>query len=147
MGQVPRHPLIDRAYTTRREGDRRSALALYLEAARVLYEDGRGDIAAVASAVRHAGDLYEELGESDEAWRKYKEAWGFYQTLDPEPELDLANCLRPMALWQEKHGLPAKALPLWQEAREWYEKAAVTTGLDLQPAFDECDKHIKVLGG
>ncbi len=147
MPATERHPLIDRAYQARRDGDRRSALALYLEAARVLYADGRGDIAGVAHAVRHAADLHEELGESDDAWRKYNEAWGFYQTLEPEPELDLANCLRPMALWQETHGLPSRALPLWREARDWYEKAGAATGLDLQPAFDECDRHIKVLEG
>ncbi len=139
MGTTGRHPLIDRAYRLRREGDRRGALALYAEAARQL--DG-GYIAARASAMRHAADLHEELGESDAAWQGYQAAWDLYRSLAPAPDLDVANCRRPMALWQARHGSPETAQAFWREAREAYEKAAMATGLDLQVAFDECDRHI-----
>jgi len=139
-----RHPLIDQAYRTRREGDQRGALASYVEAAQRLHDEG-GHVVAEAHALRHAADLHEELGESDDAWRSYDEAWRLYRTLDSAPELDLANCRRPMALWQEAHGSVAEALPLWREARAWYEKAGLVTEYDLQPAFAECDRHIRAL--
>ena len=142
---MKRHPLVERAYQTRRNGDKRNALELYLEAAAALAETG--DRLAEASAIRHAADLHEELGDNDAAWREYDQAWRLYHTLDPAPVLDLANCRRPMALWQERHGRAAEALTQWREARAGYEKAAVSTGLDMQPAFDECDRHITRLEG
>ena len=138
MGTTKRHPLTDQAYQARRNGDRRGALDLYLEAARALDD---ADKAPRASALRHAGDLYEELGETEAAWRSYEAAWRLYETLVPPPALDLANCRRPMALWKERHGDPATGLVLWRQARGLYEKAAAA-GLDLRPAFDECDRHI-----
>lgn len=69
-------------------------------------------------------------------------ARALYETVTPSADLDLANCLRPMALWQEAHGEPSRALALWREARARYERAAAA-GYDLQPAFDECDRHIR----
>jgi len=142
MGSSKRHPSVDQAYQTRRDGDRRGALTLYLEAAVELADS---DVVAAASALRHVADLHEELGESDQALRHYKDAWRLYLTLNPAPNLDLANCRRPMALWEERHGSPFTALILWREARTCYEKAAVTTAYDLQAAFDECDRHIATL--
>ena len=136
---MSRYPLVAQAYQTRRDGDRRGALALYLKAAAEL---GDSDSVATASAVRHVADLHEELGESDQAWRHYQDAWRLYLALTDAPDLDLANCRRPMALWEERHGTAFAALALWREARHLYEKAAVTSGYDLQPAFDECDRHI-----
>ncbi len=139
MGSTARHPLVDQAYQTRRDGDRRGALRLYLEAAQVLEGD---DATALASALRHAADLHKELGEHGDAWARYEEAWSLYQAMAPAPALDVANCRRPMALWQERHGAPATALRMWREARDWYERP---TGYDLQPAFDECNRHIAAL--
>jgi len=141
MPAIDHRALVRCAYESRRHGDRRGALALYLEAVDQL-QAGGADIAALAHALRHAADLHQALDEHDEARRRYDEAWRLYETLDPKPELDVANCLRPMALWQEAHGSPAEALALWREARAWYKKAAAATGLDLQAAFDECDQHI-----
>ena len=136
-----RHPLIDRAYRTRGDGDRRGALALYIEAAQML--SGVPE----ASAWRHAADLYAELEESASAWDHYAKAWALYDRLDPAPELDLANCRRPMALWLERHGDRTVALGLWRETRCLYERAALPMGLDLTAAFIECDRHINALAG
>ncbi len=138
------HPLIDQAYQARRNGDRQGALALYRQAAAELADI---DPVATASAVRHAADLHAELGESEAALQAYKQAWRLYLTLDPAPELDMANCRRPMALWEEQYGGRFAALILWREARTLYEKAAVVMGYDLQSAFDECDRHIAALLG
>jgi len=145
MGDNRRHPLVEQAYQARRNGDRRGALALYVTASRRLRAEG-GHAGALASAVRHTGDLCEELGDTQETWAAYEDAWAIYATLTPSQPLDEANCRRPMALWQERHGDPAVALELWREARALYERAAVTTGLDLQAAYDECDRHIAALG-
>ncbi len=138
-----RHLLVAQAYDTRRSGDRMGALQLYLDAAEAL--KGPGDTVARASAIRHAADLYMELDQAVDAGQKYKEAWALYQTIDPAPDLDLANCRRPMALWHEVQGQRTEAAVMWREARQWYEKAAVSTGLDMQPAFDECDRHLGAL--
>ena len=89
----------------------RGALNLCLEAAGVLRREG-GDVIALASAIRHSADLHEELRESNAAWLAYEAAWAVYRTLDPVPDLDLANCRRPMALWQERRGSPIMALSL-----------------------------------
>ncbi len=134
-----RYPLVDRAYQTRRDGDRRGALRFYLEAAGEL---AQSDVVATASALRHAADLHEELGESDQALQRYEDAWRLYLTVDAAPLLDLANCRRPMALWEEQHGERSAAMDLWRDARRLYEQAAVATGYDLQAAFDECDRHM-----
>ena len=144
MGTNGRHPLVDQAYQTRHDGDRRGALALYMAAAEAL----KGvDAVAEASALRHAADLHAELGEPEAAGQTYSQAWALYAALDPAPVLDQANCRRPMALWQEQNGDRAHALGLWREARGLYERAAVATGLDLQPAYEECDRHIADLSG
>ena len=139
---MSRHPLVEQAYQTRRDGDRRGALALYLQAATELADR---DVVTAASALRHAADLYAESGENDKALRHYKDAWRLYLTLTPPPDLDLANCRRPMALWEERHGSPSVALILWREARTCYERAAAATDYDLRAAFDECDRHIAAL--
>lgn len=141
MEMTERYPLIERAYLTRRDGDRRGALALYIEGAQMLSG------AAGASAWRHAADLYAELEESASAWDYYVRAWTLYGRLDPTPELDLANCRRPMALWQERHGDRNVALDLWRETLSLYERAALATGFDLKAAFVECDRHIAALAG
>ena len=145
MTDAEKHPLIDQAYQLRRSGDRRGALNLYLEATRALRAEA-DDTIALASAIRHTADLHEELRESHAAWQAYEMAWSLYQTVSPSPDLDLANCRRPMALWQERRGSPALAQTLWREARDWYEKAAVSTGLDLRVAVLECDRHMTALG-
>ena len=141
MGSNGRHALVERAYRARGDGDRPGALALYLESAEALRI--AGDRVAEASALRHAADIHREQDNPGEAWRLYEAAWALYDTLTPAPDLDLANCLRPMALWQEAYGERSRALVLWREARAWYEKAAER--YDLQPAFDECDRHIRAL--
>ncbi len=145
MGTQQRHPLVDAAYQARRNGDREGALTLYVAASQALRSD-QADRTALASAIRHAGDLYEELADAPAAWAAYDEAWGLYTALAPALALDRANCRRPMALWQEQHGDTAVALGMWREARGMYEQGAVATGLDLQAAYDECDRHIAALG-
>ena len=136
--------LIKEGYAARRRGDHAEALAKYKEGA-TTYLIG-GNRIKLASAIRHIADIHQDLGELDTASPYYDEALSLYHSMPNPPAIDLANCFRPMALLAEAQGRTADAIALWTQARAKYVEAAdIYRDLPLQPAYDECDKHLAAL--
>ena len=129
---------IERGYAARKAGDRDRAIICYGEGAETYRQTG--EIQSLASALRHIADMHQETGALERAAPLYDEALTLYRSDPATRSLNLANCIRPMALLAESRG--GDALALWREARALYVRAAEETGFDLQPAFDECDRHL-----
>jgi tetratricopeptide (TPR) repeat protein len=101
----------------------------------------------LAHTVRHIADLLRESGDLLPAGSYYDEALLLYRDHPETRPLDLANTLRGLALLKGATGHSEAAIVYWQEARELYADAAIRTGLDLQPAYDEIDRQITQLSG
>ncbi len=131
---------IEQGYAARRDGRFSDALACYQKGAD-LYRQG-GETHLLASALRHIADMHQDAVALDLAAPLYDEALALYRG-DPQAcSLDLANCIRPMALLAETQGQRELARTRWVEARALYARAAEGTVWDLQPAFDECDRRL-----
>ncbi|HEY1604135.1 MAG TPA: hypothetical protein VGF77_00885 [Allosphingosinicella sp.] len=126
----PVRGLVSRAYEARRRGEAGAALALYREAAAASADDPAGR----AHCLRHVGDLEREAGRPAEARAALAEAEALYRRTAGDI-LSLANTVRLVALVD---GSPER----WREARALYEQAGEESGLDLGPAFAECDRHL-----
>jgi len=119
-------------------GNLDEALARYQEAESI--ERETGDELAVAHVVRHIADVHEEAGRSEEAERCYIDAVALYRADQRTRPLELANALRPYAILRAKQGDPDLASALFREARDLYEKAGVTSGVE------ECEARLAHLG-
>ncbi len=118
----------------RREGRMDVALSAYQRAADQCRE--RGNALVTAHTIRHLGDIYRELGKTDEAEALLKEAVSIYRSSLDAKILDFANALRPLALLYVSTGNTETARQLWMEARVLYSAINVADGVA------ECDTHL-----
>ncbi|MBP2157475.1 MULTISPECIES: tetratricopeptide repeat protein [Asticcacaulis] len=116
----------------RDSGNTVAATELYARA--VILLRNLKDEQALASALRHLGEIWLDAGEAAKARPFLEEALHIYRRHRETPPLVLANALRPIALLEETTG--ANSIPTWTEARELYRLAGVQDGID------ECDKHL-----
>ena len=115
------------------------ALSLYEEAAALLRQVD--DPFLVAHTVRHVGEIHQDAGRTDLAGPCLREALSLYRAHPDAPPLDLANAIRPMALFKESAGAWDEARRLWSEARDLYES------LDVPQGVEECRAALSRLGG
>ncbi len=117
------------------------------DAARALYEEAvticrdQGDPLTLAHTVRHLGDVHRHAGRREDADACYQEALALYRNHEQPPKLDLANAIRPMAIFKEDAGMVQEAKQLWEEARDLY------TAVDVKDGVDECSDHLARLDG
>jgi tetratricopeptide (TPR) repeat protein len=118
----------------RREGRMEDALCAYQQAADQCRK--RGNALVTAHTIRHLGDIYRELGKTDEAEPLLKEAISIYRGSLDAKILDFANALRPLALLYVSTGNTQAAQQLWRQARALYSAINVADGVN------ECDTHL-----
>lgn len=112
-----------------------------LERACLLYQQAADlcslsqNLADRAFALRHVSDLNRELGRFGDALAIAQEAESIYRTGGGNA-LDLANCLRLVALAHMGLNDEGSALPFWQEARQLYSQSGVDGGVA------ECEYHL-----
>jgi tetratricopeptide (TPR) repeat protein len=124
------------AQAARDRGDRKEALRCYLEAMAAAAQ--AGNLKAQMHHARHAGDVYRELGQYDEAYAFINIALGCYKE-NPPGDLELANTLRVAALIDEMYPDIGRQAELWREAGELYAKVGIQAGVD------ECARRLKAL--
>jgi tetratricopeptide (TPR) repeat protein len=124
------------AQAARDRGDRKEALRFYIEAMAAAQK--AGDLKAQMHHARHAGDLYRELGQYDEAYAFISIALGCYRD-NPPGDLELANTLRVAALIDEMYVDNGRQAELWREAGDLYAKVGVQVGVD------ECTRRLRAL--
>lgn len=113
-----------------------------LERAKALYQQAvnscrkHDDPLLLAHTLRHLADILSDLNAHSEAEPVYREALAFYRANLKTGVLDLANCLRPLALLLEATGKVAEAKETWIETRVLY------NALNLRDAVAECEKHL-----
>jgi hypothetical protein len=81
-----------------------------------------------AFALRHTSDLNRELGRFGDALAIAQEAESIYRNGEGNG-LDLANCLRLVALAHMRLDDESSALPFWQEAMQLYSQSGVDGGV------------------
>ncbi|MBC9034172.1 tetratricopeptide repeat protein [Sphingomonas sp. JC676] len=105
-----------------------------------------GDGAALAHALRHAGDMFAEQGRLAHATAHLHEALDLYRAGIEAPPLDFANALRSVALLAEALGERAEARRYWEEAREHYARLdSVFPGEN--EGVREAEAHLATLAG
>lgn len=112
--------LRERAEEQRRNGDRETAIATYIEAVAALRICDAP--LKLAHTIRHLADLYRETGRRDESAKCYEEALAIYRGRDDTPRLDLANAIRGYAALTDDAAL-------WREALELYRETGVEAGV------------------
>ena len=116
-----------------------TALTRYREAVSVARE--LGDALPLAHTLRHLADVYRETDRPDRALPIYEEALGLYRSEPDRSVLDLANCLRPMALLMEQLQRSPEAAAYWREALSHYEAAGIDAGVqECRTAIGRCDQ-------
>jgi arsenate reductase len=125
---------IDAARAARAAGDIAGAIAGYAAAA--LASEAAGDVALLAHALRHVGDLQFEAGDPVASAASLRKALGHYRGLGAGHDLDLANTLRGLARATAAIDGPARALDAWREARDLYAACGVDAGVV------ECDRRL-----
>lgn len=128
-----------RAREARRSGRLSDAIKDYRQAAALARDASKNDL--LAFALRHLGDLQQELGNFMEANQVVVEAVALYRHLNEDHPLNLANALRVHALVQEGLGETSRAIESWQEAHDLYVKSGVNEGVQ------ECQHHINAHRG
>lgn len=93
------------------------------------------NLADRAFVLRHVSDLNRELGRFGDALTSAQKAESIYRTGGGNA-LDLANCLRLLALAHMHLDDADSALPFWQEARQLYSQSGVDDGVA------ECEDHL-----
>lgn len=91
----------------------------------------------LAYSLRHAAQADLELGNHEQALVDSTEALGLYLVKPDAAELNIANTKRLIALALEAKGLTGEAKVHWRAAREIYERAGITDGIN------ECDNHLR----
>jgi tetratricopeptide (TPR) repeat protein len=103
-----------------------------------------GDGAALAHALRHAGDMFVEQHQLAFATAHLREALDLYRAGTEAPPLDIANAVRSIALLAEALDEPDQARLYWAEARTRY--AALDSVFDGDNAgVQEAEKHLATL--
>ena len=110
----------------RDEGDSALALRHYRDAASIAR--ARGDVLVLAHRLRHIGDIHLDRDEVGEAEPWLVEALQLYRSRDDARILDVANALRPMAIFHEKGGQASAAAAFREEAAALYARAGVKIG-------------------
>lgn len=119
------------AEASRRAGDGENAVRLYEEA--VWGYRATNNPLRLAHTIRHLGDVHHENGRDDIAAPLIEEALAIYRADDPEP-LDLANCIRSLAVIRDDEAL-------WEEAHRLY------VATNIQPGVDETARRLERLRG
>jgi len=105
-----------------------------------------GDGAALAHALRHAGDMFVEQEQLANATAHLHEALDLYRADVEAPPLDFANALRSVALLAEALNERSEAHRYWEEARAHYAALdAVFEGENV--GVREADAHLAALDG
>lgn len=104
-----------------------AALKHYQEAVAIYRAEG--DALKLAHTVRHVGDILQDEGRHALAEPCYHEALSIYRSNQPVPPLDLANCIRGLALLKQHIGQTDDARSLWEEARDLYAAVNVEAGV------------------
>ncbi|MBI1751231.1 MAG: tetratricopeptide repeat protein [Acidobacteria bacterium] len=128
---------VARAREARRSGRLSDALKDYSLAASLARDASKNDL--LAFALRHLGDLQQELGNFMEADEVIVEAVALCRLLNEDHPLNLANALRVHALVHEGLGETSRAIESWQEAHGLYTKSRVNEGVQ------ECQNHLNTL--
>src|SRR5262249_48077573 len=94
------------------------------------------DRRAFAHAMRHMGDVLQEMDRLSEADECYREALDHYRRDAATGPLELANAIRSAAILRDRSGEKDTASALWAEARDLYVSANVAAGVA------ECTRRI-----
>ncbi len=89
-----------------------------------------GNELRIAHESRHIADLLVKMSQLEEAHLHYFHSLEVYRKLENPDSLNLANTLRSFALLLEKRNEKGKALGLWTEARDIYEKNGIEEGVE-----------------
>jgi len=130
--------LKGRGQIARDLGNHREALTFYGEAAGLCRQ--LGDALRLAHTLRHLGDIHVDLGDLGKGEPLYQEALAVYGAHPESGVLDVANCLRPMAILQERLGNREAAVRFWKQARDRYRRLGILEGVA------ECDNRLTELG-
>jgi tetratricopeptide (TPR) repeat protein len=93
----------------------------------------------VAHTVRHRGDIYRDQNRPDLAEPCYNEALEIYRAHKEAPLLDVANCIRGLALLKDEAGELDHAKLLWEEAGSLYAVEHVQAGVE------ECSRRLAAM--
>ena len=110
---------------------------LYRQAVQVSQQ--QNDDCQLAYYLRHQADLWRRQGRGGETRDAYQQAIRLIRSCGGEDSLELANAQRGLALWEEQHGQPEQALPLWQTVQVTYARFGVQAGVE------EANQYIKLL--
>ena len=80
-------------------------------------------------ALRHLGQVQQELGDIDQAEACYTEALALYREFGAAEPLQLANSVRYLAVSKHEAGEAEAAASLWREACDRYEALELSAGV------------------
>lgn len=123
----------------RDEGRFEDAERLYVEAANICRRELVPEL-VTAHVIRHLGDVTAELGRFGMAQTHYEEALDLYRDIPGVPPATLANAIRPLARLHDRLDDHAEAVACWREARDLYEQASVSSGVE------ECTRRLNGAG-